>query len=167
MTSEHRDEEAVGPDEGSWIYLCASGAELDAERSLVERVVEACEKSGWSAVSWSPAPSKAEMDPGRFFQGVGHAVGHADVVIALIDGESDLANAELALAYSHRRPIVGVRLSTGSASPLQSWLAGYERARTIDCSDPDECFHGLREVLADPDFAETVRQAAGEGFEHV
>ncbi len=93
-------------------------------------------------------------------------MGHADVVIALIDGESDLANAELALAYSHRRPIVGVKLSTEAGSPLQSWLAGYERARTIDCSDPDECFHGLRKVFADPEFAETVRQAAGESFEH-
>ena len=64
MTSGRNVEKAAGPDEG-WTTLRASGTGLSATSSLFERVVEACEKSGWPAISCSPAPGKADVDPGR------------------------------------------------------------------------------------------------------
>lgn len=41
-------------------------------------------------------------------------------------------------------------------------LASYERARVIVCDDADQCAIELRAVLDDPEFAATIRRAAGE-----
>lgn len=162
MSPDHSFDEDVGLDEGSWVYLCTSVDQIEAKRHLYQRVIEACEESGWPAVSWSSPARTKETDPGRFFQGVRHAVEHADVVVAFIDEEGDLADIELALAYSHRRPVVGVNLSGKPPSSIGAMLSGYERARFVNCSSADECFTGLRKILADPDFSETIRRAAGE-----
>jgi hypothetical protein len=162
MSSDTSFDEKASLDEGSWVYLCASVGQGGGERHLQRRVIEACEESGWLAICWSSSARAKEADPGRFFQGVSHAVGHADVVVAFIDEGEDLADIELALAFSHRRPIVGVNLAENLPSNIQAMLNGYERARVVNCSSADECFTGLRETLADPDFSETIRLAAGE-----
>lgn len=148
-------------DEGAWIYLIAAGE--GAEKSLRERIAQTCEAGGWPAIGL-PADEDDELrDPGRLFENVSHAVAHADLVVALLGDRGETTDAELALAYSHRRPIVGVRVGPDpSASGIEGMLEGYERARLISCDDAEECATRLRAVLSDPDFGETVRRAAGE-----
>jgi nucleoside 2-deoxyribosyltransferase len=148
-------------DEGSWIYLSAGPAEDPSDRSLREELAEACAKSGWAAVSHPPPEGTgAATDPGRFFASVSHAVEHADVVVAVIDGRSEMSDAELTLAYSHGRPIVGVQIGEGPlGSEARMSLSQYDRARIVACDTPEQCAASLGEVLSDPVFAETIRQA--------
>jgi nucleoside 2-deoxyribosyltransferase len=90
-------------------------------------------------------------------------VEHADCVIALLDEPADGADAELVLAFSHRRPIIGLTTSQGApASGFQAMLGDYERARIISCADSEEYAGRLREVFADPDFSAIIRQAVAE-----
>lgn len=150
-------------DEGAWVYLISKAPERNAPNPLHDRVVEACEAGGWPAVAW-PSPAADDGDPGHLFEGVSHAVEHADCVVALIGDAGETADAELALAYSHRRPIVGLRLSRvdSSASAFEEMLGGYERSRVIACDSAEECAVRLRATFSDPDFADTIRTAAGE-----
>jgi hypothetical protein len=152
-------------DEGSWAYLIGSKGQGDAD-ALRERVVAVCEESGWGAVGWSFVAAGHGGEPGNLFEGLRHAVEHADVVVALL-GATGQADAELAMAYGHRRPIVGIRFADADApiSETQSMLESYERARVIACEDIDGCAAGLRDVLSDPDFAATIHVAAGERVE--
>jgi len=151
-------------DEGAWIYLIASAARRSAGDPLRERVVQTCEAGGWPAISWPPAGADRASDPGHFFEGVSHAVEHADCVVALLGSEAEATDVELALAYSHRRPIIGMCISGESspASEVQAMLENYERARMIACDDADQCAAELQAVLSDPGFAATIRRAAGE-----
>lgn len=146
-------------DEGAWVYLVSSVTDRAGGSLLRERVAEACEAGGWPVVG-----EPASGDPGQLFESVRHAVEHADCVVALIGETTEMADAELALAYSHRRPIVGLRFegTDSSASAVQEMLDSYDRARVLACDGPDECAVKLRAVFADPDFAETIRAAAGE-----
>lgn len=164
MTDERQAGEGTVVDEGSWIYLIASATDRNTGDSLHDRVVETCEAGGWPAVSWPPADADRPPDPGHLFEGVRHAVEHADCVVALLGDAAGRRDAELALAYSHRRPIVGMRSSDDSlpTSEIQAMLATYERARVIVCDDADQCATELRAVLEDPEFAATIRQAVGE-----
>jgi nucleoside 2-deoxyribosyltransferase len=164
MTDECQTSEGAVVDEGSWIYLIASPTDRNAADSLHDRVVETCEAGGWPAVSWPPAGGDRPSDPGHLFEGVRHAVEHADCVVALLGGVAGTTDAELALAYSHRRPIVAMRRNDDSlpTSEVQAMLATYERARMIVCDDADQCATELRGVLDDPEFAATIRRAAGE-----
>lgn len=160
MTAEHQTLEAAAVDEGSWVYLSHSMEGEQPGGDLHDRVAEACEASGWPAV-WSPSERKGRAaDPGRFFESVRHAVEQADVVVAFIGRATEMTNAELTLAYSHRRPIVGICLDEEDASDIRTMLQEYERARVITCADPDECAAGLRATFVDPEFAETIRLAA-------
>jgi hypothetical protein len=164
MTGAHQESEANAIDEGAWIYLIAPANGSSAEDSLRERIVQACEAGGWSAISWPQAGVYRPPDPGHLFEGVRHAVEHADCVVVLLGGSAETTDAELALAYSHRRPIIGVRSSDGSSSDsgVQAMLGDYERARMITCGDADECAGELRAIFRDPEFAATIRRAAGE-----
>jgi hypothetical protein len=164
MTAEHRPQDPTLVDEGSWAYLIGSESDRGVTGLLRDRVIEACEASGWPAVSWPPAKAGHEMDPGHLFEGVRHAVEHADVVVAMLGVDTGSTDAELAMAYGHRRPIVGVQLACEdvSVSATQAMLKGYERARMIVCADVDGCAAELRAVLSDPDFAATIHAAAGE-----
>jgi hypothetical protein len=45
---------------------------------------------------------------------------------------------------------------------LQGMLPFYERARMVTCVDADDCIARVNEVLADPDFGETIRLSAAE-----
>src|SRR3954453_20051538 len=141
--------ESPGRDESWWAYLSVGSTGIPAQRELVAELEQACAKSGWRAVSHPPP------------RGNGHAVEHADVVIAMIGGKDDMADAELTLAYSHGRPVVGLQIGE---APLDSQprilLAGYERARMVICDTPGECAVSLREALSDPAFVRTIRQAA-------
>lgn len=143
--------------EGAWAYLSLGGLEGDRRRLLVE----ACEASGWPAVSRSPAPDR---DPERFFEGMSHAVQHADVVVVLMDGESRLTDAELALAFVHRRPVIGLSCAGGASesSAVRTMLRDYRRARVLDRDDLEACATGLREALADPDFTATINRSVAE-----
>jgi hypothetical protein len=164
MTDEPHAVEASVLDEGAWVYLVSFVPDGDGANLLRECVVEACEAGGWPVVS-EPAPgAPAPGDPGQRFESVRHAVEHADCVVALIGETTETADAELALAYSHRRPIVGLRFegTDSSASAVQEMLNSYDRARVLACDGPDECGVKLRAVFADHDFAETIRMAAGE-----
>lgn len=147
-------------DEASWIYLSSAPVEDQADEALLAELVEACEKSGWKTVS-HPPPSQmgATVDPGRFFSSVSHAVEHADVVVAVIGSSSEMTDAELTLAYTHGRPVVGVQIGeTPPESPAEMRLHAYERARIVSCEEPGECALSLQETLADPVFVETIRQ---------
>lgn len=153
--------EAPELDEGSWVYLSKGLGARPEEVELLEKIAEACAKSGWRTVSHPPPhPDGAGADPGRYFASVSHAVEHADVVVAMIGERDELADAELTLAYSHGRPVVGVRVGEALLdTQARMLLADYERARIVSCSTPGECAVSLRETLADPAFAETIRQA--------
>jgi diketogulonate reductase-like aldo/keto reductase len=165
MTFDEQADEMPALDEGSWVYLIGSADDQGATRSLHGPLIEACEASGWTALSWSPPGTAArEADPGRFFEGVRHAVEHADVVIALMGKGTETADAELALAYSHRRPIIGLQMSSEESrtSGIQDMLSSYERARVITYENANECVSKLQATFSDPSFAETIRRAAGE-----
>jgi hypothetical protein len=164
MIGERQADEATIVDEGAWIYLIAPVARRDAADPLYDRVVQTCEAGGWPAVSWPPPGGGRLADPGHFFEGVRHAVEHADFVVALLGDAAETTDAELALAYSHRRPIIGMRISDESlpTSAVQAMLESYERARMIACDGADECAAELRAVFADPGFVATIRMAAGE-----
>jgi hypothetical protein len=147
-------------DEASWIYLSSAPVEDQGDQALLAELVEACARSGWKTVS-HPPPSQmgGTVDPGRFFSSVSHAVEHADVVVAVIGSSSEMTDAELTLAYSHGRPVVGVQI--GEAPPesqAEMLLHGYERARIVSCEAPGECALSLQETLSDPVFVETIRQ---------
>ncbi|HEX7293054.1 MAG TPA: hypothetical protein VF259_00790, partial [Solirubrobacterales bacterium] len=151
MTAQSQVDEAHELDEGSWAYLSLWGLE---QRDLHRHIVDACEASGWPAVSWSPVAHEGNVtDSARFFEGMGHAVEHADVVIALVDTSSAMTDAELAFAYRHNRPVIGLRVGgrEEKPSPVQAMLRRYGRGRLIDCADIDECSAGLRDALADPE----------------
>lgn len=148
-------------DEGSWIYLSTGSSAQPAEQDLLERVVEACAKSGWRTVTHPPPRREgSSADPGRFFASLSHAVEHADVVVVMIGERDEMADAELTLAYSHGRPVVGLQIGEAPFdTQIRMLLADYERARVVTCSSPSECEVSLQETLADPAFAETIRQA--------
>jgi len=165
-----RTDEVHDLDEGSWLYLSLGGTAHPREHDdLRRRVIDACEKSGWPAVSWSPVPHEGNViDSARFFDGMSHAVEHADAVVVLLNAPSPLTDVELAFAYSHNRPIVGLRIGDrDSSSAVQAMLRRHGRAYVLDCTDVDECIDSLHKALADPHFAETIRQAAGEQASHV
>jgi DNA-binding NarL/FixJ family response regulator len=155
-------------DEGSWIYLSLGEADLRVRPGLREQVIEVCESSGWPAVSWSP-PLHREHDVSRFFEGMDHAVEHADVVIVLLEGDSAVADAELASALKHRRPVIGLSFAAGSfrRSAVQASLSTYARGRVVECADVDDCVSGLREALTDRSFGVTIHEAASEGVGYV
>lgn len=170
MNAQSQVDEVHDLDEGSWVYLSLRGGERRTERDLHQRVIAACEASGWPAVSWSPpAHERNVIDSSRYFEGMSHAVEHADVVIAVVDSPSAMTDAELAFAYRHNRPVIGLRFGgqEAEASAVQAMLQRYGRARLIDCADVDDCATGLREALADPAFAATIREAAGEQSDYV
>lgn len=166
------DRPAVGEirdlDEGSWVYLSLGAADLRARPDLREQVVKACESSGWPAVSWSPSPRKGH-DVSRFFEGIDHAVEHADVVIVLMEGDSAVADAELASALKHRRPVIGLSFAAENlqTSAIRGTLNSYERARVVECADVNDCVSGLREALTDRGFGVTIHEAASEGVGYV
>jgi hypothetical protein len=160
MASEdQRDRPEI--DEGSWVYLSTGLTEGAADEILLEQVVEACARNGWRTVSHPPQREDGgAADPGRFFASVSHAVEHADVVVAVIGATHEMSDAELTLAYSHGRPVIGVRVGEASLdSEPRMLLHKYERARLVACDTPGECGASLHEALADPVFAETIRQA--------
>jgi hypothetical protein len=157
---ESRDAPEV--DEGSWIYLSAGPpTDGDESRELRRQLTEACAKNGWRTVSHPSAEQmRRAADPGRFYSGLSYAVEHADVVVALLGERSEIADAELTLAYTHRRPVVGVQVDGASLdSEARMLLHDYERGRVVTCSTPGECVTALRRTLSDPDFAETIRQS--------
>lgn len=159
MTVEGRCE-APELDENCWVYLSAGTTAQLADGALLEQIVDACARSGWRTVRHPPLKPDGAADPGRHFASVSHAVEHADVVVAMIGGEDEMADAELTLAYSHGRPVVGVQIGEASLdTQTRMLLTGYERARIVTCSTPGECAISLQETLSDPAFIETIRQA--------
>lgn len=166
IESRDHTDTSPGGDDASWVYLSHLAQGAGPENRLRERVVEVCEASGWYAVSWPLEERTGRgVDPGRFFEGVRHAVEHAGVVVAFIGEEAELTDAELTLAYSYRRPIIGVCISDTAASGVQSMLQGYERAHVITCTDVEGCAISLGAAFSDPDFEEVVRLAANEHAE--
>jgi hypothetical protein len=153
--------EAPSLDEGSWVYLSTGSTRGATEPVLLEKVVEACAKSGWRTVSHPPPEGNGSAaDPGRYFASVSHAVEHADVVVAMIGARDEMGDAELTLAYSHGRPVVGVQIGEPPLdTQARMLLAEYERARIVTCASPSECAVSLQETLSDPAFVETIRQA--------
>jgi len=152
--------EAPELDEGSWAYLSAGSSLRSSETALLEKIVEACARSGWRTVSHPPPKPDGATDQGRHLASVSHAVEHADVVVAMIGDEDEMADVELTLAYSHGRPVVGVQIGEPSLdTEARMHLPGYERARIVTCSSPGECAVSLQETLSDPAFVETIRQA--------
>lgn len=165
MMDEAQAAAASALDEGAWIYMISPSARRPGDDAVRERIVETCEAGGWPTVSWSPTDAeRSSGDPGPLFEGIRHAVEHADCVVALLGGTGETADAELALAYSHRRPIIGMRLSGDefAASPVEAMLERYERARVISCDDAEGCATALHAVFSDPEFTATIHQAASE-----
>ncbi len=164
MIDEHPAAKAAVVDGAAWIYLISSAADRSAEDSVHERIMEVCEAGGWPVVGWPTEDPDRNRDPSHLFGDIRHAVEHADCVIALLGEPGETADVELTLAYSHRRPIIGLRITREDShvSEVQAMLEGYERARVISCGNPEECGSQLRAVLSDPDFGATIRQAVGE-----
>jgi hypothetical protein len=162
VSADYQTGEFEALDESAWVYLSGASAERTGA-GLRDKVVEACEASGWLTVSCAGDERTAGKmrDPGRFFTGVSHAVEHADVVVTMIGDSTEMSDAELAMAYSHRRPVVAIRMSGESSegSKIQAMLEGYERGRVLACESVEECADGLRAILADPEFAQLVRMA--------
>ncbi len=160
MSVEDR-EPPPGLDEASWVYLSSAGIADEADEALRAELAEACAKSGWKAVSHPPPSQMAgAVDPGLFFSSVRHAVEHADVIVTVLGGSGEIADAELTFAYDHGRPVIGVRVGQAPAeSEAEMLLDRYERARIVRCETPGECALSLQETLADPAFVETIRQA--------
>lgn len=155
----------VDIDEGSWAYLIASNPGNEALPGLRESLVGACEESGWSAVDrFLFGSAEHYLGPGDLLEGAVHAVRHADLVLAVIEGREGAADAELACALSQGRPIVGVRISGVPAgdSATEEMLKGHERVRMVECDGIDSCSRKVRATFSDPDFTEMVRQAAAE-----
>lgn len=148
-------------DEGSWVYLSIASGGDRSQQVMFEQVTEACAKSGWMTVSHQVSERAGRAsDPGRFFAGVSHAIQHADAVVALIGARTDISDAELTLAYSHCRPVIGMRVEGAAMdSEPRMLLAGYERGRVLSCSSAADCAAALRETLSDPTFVEIVREA--------
>ncbi len=155
-----RENEVHELDESSWVYLSVQHAQRD--EGFLSNVIEACEESGWPAVTWSP-PQREEKLTARFFEGVDHAVEHADVVIVIVNGSSTITDAELAFAYRHRRPVLALAIGDGdpSSSEVRLMLRGYDRALTIECGDAAECAAGLRNALTSPAFAAMIDDETG------
>jgi len=163
MVDERPAAETTAVDGDAWIYLIDSAAPRSVADPARQRIEQACEEGGWPIVRRPAEDSVSHRDPGRLFEDVRHAVEHADCVIALLGEPGDSTDAELVLAYSHRRPIIGLATSQGGpASVVQAMLGDYERARVISCAAPEDYAPRLREVLADPDFSAIIRQAVGE-----
>ena len=105
----------VGLHEGAWAYLGLGSLADDQRRPFVE----ACESSGWPAVSWPSVPDR-ERDPERFFEAVGRGI----LPWPLILGEADRAGVEWYIVEQdvcRRDPLESVRLSyeylTGLSHP--------------------------------------------------
>jgi nucleoside 2-deoxyribosyltransferase len=157
-------DEMLELDEGSWAYLSLGDSDGD-NRALSRRVIETCESNGWPAVSWSlPRHENGPADSARFFEGMSHAVEHADVVIVSVDEPSAMTDAELAFAYRYNKPVIALRIQREDpiVSGVQAMLRRYDRAFLVDCVDADGCVGGLREAFGDPRFAEIIGDAAGE-----
>ena len=157
--------------EGSWAYLSLSTAEGLTDDQFFQHIIGACESSGWPALIWSPSPRRAvdAADFERFVEGMSHAIAHADLVVAFIDGSSELADMELEFACEHRRPIIALRLSGRNfpASNVQEQIRSYDRIRVIECDDAEGCVACLRETLSNPEFSAIVEEALGEPLHHV
>lgn len=168
MDVDARTGEVRDLDEGSWVYLSLGVAERGAGHDLRQRVVDVCEESGWPAVSWSPTPHEGNVfDSARFFDGMSHAVEHADAVVVVLDDPSPMTDVEIAFAYTHNRPIVGLRVGNrDSGSEVQGMLRSHGRAYVVDCADIDECVDSLRQALSNPRLSEAIREAAGEQTSH-
>jgi nucleoside 2-deoxyribosyltransferase len=152
-------------DEGSWVYLSSQDAMHGRRRDLQRGLIDTCAENGWSAVSWSPSQhSHSPTDSSRFFDGMSHAVEHADVVVVLLNGSSTMTDAELVFAYRHRRPVIALRIEDEESirSEVREMLSGYDRALIVGCSDTEGCLVALRKALADPSFAAIIREAASE-----
>lgn len=160
MTAENHAEVASEVDESSWVYLSGAATSGPGVQEFRERVVEACEASGWLTVSCSAEERVGRgSDPSRFFESMRHAVEHADLVVSFIGDNAEMLDAELAMAYSHGRPVIGIRIGGSEDSGIQMMLGEYERARVITCANAEECAEDLRATFADPVFAETIRRA--------
>ncbi len=165
MNAVERNREEHDLDEGSWIYLSLSEADDPDSRSLRQSLVEACHKSGWPAISWSmPTRPEHDLDRSRFFGGMSDAVAHADLVVTLVDDRSTLGDAELAFAYRHRRPVVGIRFTGAGPDPseVRAMLTDYGRGRIVDCESVDDCAEALRTALTDREFATIIHEASME-----
>lgn len=151
-------------DEGSWAYLSLGNRGRD-DRALSQRLIETCESHGWPAVTWSPSQHEGGAAGSvRFFEGMSHAVEHADVVIVSADASSAMADVELAFACRYNRPVIILRIQHEETVPseVRAMLRRYDRAFVVDCADADGCVGGLREVFDDPRFAGVVSDATGE-----
>jgi len=156
--------ETLELDEGSWVYL-GLGDSDDGDHALSRRVIETCASNGWPAVTWSPPRHEnSPADLARFFEGMSHAVEHADVVIVSVNGPSTIADAELAFAFRYNKPVIALRIHQGDtvASEVRAMLRRYSRAFIVDCADTEGCIGGLREAFGDPRFAAVISDAAGE-----
>jgi hypothetical protein len=93
-------------DGASWVYLISSSPGMTGEDPVRNSVVAACEEGGWPVVSRPWEGTAQQLDSDHLFEDVRHAVEHADCVIALLGQTGESSDAELAIAYSHRRPII-------------------------------------------------------------
>ncbi|MGH2940125.1 MAG: hypothetical protein ACRDPE_18610 [Solirubrobacterales bacterium] len=148
-------------DDGSWVYLGID----EADRSLRQALFDACHANGWPAVSGRSLGVLSESgNSGEVFEGIAHAVEHADVVIVALDGSSGIVDAELAFAYRHNRPIIAV-ISAGAqveSSPIRSMLRGYGRSFVVERDESDSWLAELRMTFGSSVFAQAVQDAAGE-----
>jgi hypothetical protein len=162
-------EEHVEAHEGAWAYVsgptrCAESPEGIA---LYDGLAAAAEASGWQAYrTYRTTSAPVRDDPVPLVERLRYALDHADVCIFYVGRPSSGVGAELALAYARARPVIAVSLRDDDPSALISSLLGtYSRARVVVGDTPQACAAEVERVLADPTFAEIVREATAESHD--
>jgi hypothetical protein len=157
---------SVEAHEGAWIYVSGPMQVAEPSRAVdfYNRLADAVQSSGWHVYR----PYQDTLDPPSddrvpLFHRLRHALHHADACVLYVGRPSSGVGAELAFAHAHARPVIAVSLDDDEPSPfVASLLATYSRARTVTGTDPQACADAVGLVLADPAFAEIVREAATE-----
>jgi hypothetical protein len=160
----------VEADEGSWVYVSGPLQVSDPRNTVdvCEKLAEAAEGSGWQAYrSYRDLPKVPESSVPLIEQ-LRYAVDHADVCLLYVGMPSSGVGAELAFACAGKRPVIAVSLQGEQPSlVVSSLLTNYPRARSVVGTDAQECGNQVKLLLADPEFVDIVRQAAGEDHAHV
>lgn len=160
----------VEADEGSWVYVSGPLQVADPRTTvgICEKLAEAAEGSGWQAYRSYRNLAEEPESSVPLIERLRYAVGHADVCLLYVGLPSSGVGAELAFACARKRPVIAVSLQGEQPSRVvSSLLANYSRARSVVGTDAQECGHQVKLLLADPEFVEIVREAAGEYQEHV
>lgn len=155
--------------EGPWAYISGPIDVGDPQReaNLYDRLADTCAAAGWH-VYCSYRDEERNEEEAPLVARLRHALGHADLCVLYVGRPSSRVGAELAWAYEHGRPVIAVHLREEEPSHLlASLLSDYSRARTVTCTDLDDCMKRVRDVLRDTEWERIIRASAAELAEDI